>query len=460
VLAFALAVRLAIAPFHGFFHDLQAYVTWGRIFDHDPLHFYTAASTPTVMRAYHIAYLPNYPPLTIYLFGLLDAVYYVIARLFTTQPSFDVAHTPLLAVYGRLPVLAADLATVALIYQLARRWRSHRFALLAAASYALSPLVLFDGALWGQTDALFLLMVMLALLCALRGSGIRAGILVGVAVLLKPQPIIFAPLVAFYLWRTTGPREAARTLGAMLCTVLVFCVPFLLPSHPQMLAFADALRFSFASAPFSSLDAFNLWWLLLIPHHVYTAPLVGPLSANVLGDLFFASVFVIACVGLWRDPSARRLFLAAALLAVAFFMLTTLQHQRYLFPAAGLLLLASVEDWRVLPLYVVSCLTALLNMTLAIIYDSNPLSVAPSDPGIDVRGAQALLLQHGEVTVLIAAINAWLLVMICIIYLRSLSARPLQAPAATHANTEPAAQAPDILELEPARVAEPIRLVH
>jgi hypothetical protein len=162
-------------------------------------------------------------------------------------------------------------------------------------------------------------------------------------------------------------------------------------------------------------------------------------------------------MGLWRDPTARRLFLAAALLTVAFFMLTTLQRQRYLFPAAGLLLLASVEDWRVRPLYVVSSLTALLNMTLSVIYYASAQFFAPSDPGIDVRGAQALLLQHGEITVLIAATNAWLFVMICIIYLRSLSARTLQAPAATRANSESAAQPPGVLEL--AHAAEPIHVV-
>ncbi|HKV84075.1 MAG TPA: hypothetical protein VJN88_05930, partial [Ktedonobacterales bacterium] len=69
LLAAALLVRLVLSPFHGFFHDLQAYVTWGRLLDHHFFHFYTVASTTDVVNATRYGYLPNYPPLTVYIFG-------------------------------------------------------------------------------------------------------------------------------------------------------------------------------------------------------------------------------------------------------------------------------------------------------------------------------------------------------------------------------------------------------
>jgi hypothetical protein len=118
LLALALGVRLVLAPFHGFFHDLQAYVTWGQLLDHDFFHFYTVAASTNVP-----TYLPNYPPLTVYLYGLLDGAYIAVAHLFTPQPTLSVAASPLLAVYMKLPVCAADLALVGIIYTQARRLR-------------------------------------------------------------------------------------------------------------------------------------------------------------------------------------------------------------------------------------------------------------------------------------------------------------------------------------------------
>ncbi len=425
LLALALLIRLVISPFHGFFHDLQAYVNWGHIFDHNPLRFYTVASTTNVLESSRFGYLPNYPPLTVYLYGLLDAVYLAVAHLFTPHPSLTLADSPLLAVYARLPILASDLAAVALIYQLARKARSQRWALVAAGSYALAPAVLFDGVLWGQTDGIFTLAVILALLSVLEGRGVRAGVLCAVAFMLKPQPVIFAPLILFYLLRWAGWREALRSLAGMGATAGLLWLPYLVPPHPDIFVFLAMVRHVNLANPYTSVasvDAFNLWWFAGQPHHSATTPYVGPLSATTFGGLLFAITSLAIAVGIWRDATPARLFFAAGLLAAAFFTFTSLQHERYLFPALALFLIAAVYDARHLLFYIVASVTAFANMALAVLINANPPDGFPSDPGLDLNTQWAYLIHHGGWTLPFAALNVWLVAVAVVIYLRSLRA--------------------------------------
>jgi dolichyl-phosphate-mannose-protein mannosyltransferase len=440
LLALALGVRLVLAPFHGFFHDLQAYVTWGRLLDHDFFHFYTVAASTDVLTATKYGYLPNYPPLTVYLYGLMDGAYVAVAHLFTPQPTLSVAASPLLAVYMKLPVCAADLALVGIIYTQARRLRSRRWATIAAASYAFSPTVLFDGALWGQSDALPLLAIMVALLYTLRHRGVPAGVLFAAAVLFKPQPFVFGPLILFYLWRWAGGREALRALAAMAGTGLALCLPFLLPPHPEILVFLRTARDVALVRPFATLDGYNVWWFLGDMHTNVARPLVGPLSATVIGWLLFALAALVVAIGLWRDPSGTRLFLGAALLATAFFDVTTLQRERYLYPALALFLLATIGDVRAVLFYVTVTVTALLNMAMGVLVNANPPDGFPADPGINLNAQSEYFVHHGLPTLAVAAVNVWLLIVVVFVYLRSLAARP----AALHAvgNRLPVAGAP------------------
>ena len=103
--------------------------------------------------------------------------------------------------FAKVPLLLADVAAVALLYWQARKRHSERFALLAAASWAFSPALLYNGVIWGQTDGFVALPVLIALFAIVSERYAVAGVSLALAVLIKPQPVIFVPLVLLYLWR-------------------------------------------------------------------------------------------------------------------------------------------------------------------------------------------------------------------------------------------------------------------
>ena len=89
----------------------------------------------------------------------------------------------------RLLVLVVEAITVALLLVLLRR---QQLAETAVLLYVWSPLVVFEGVQAGHVDLLMLPLVLLALLWRREGAAVRAGVTLGLAVLVKLYPAVLA----------------------------------------------------------------------------------------------------------------------------------------------------------------------------------------------------------------------------------------------------------------------------
>ncbi len=292
---------------------------------------------------------------------------------------------------------------------------------MIAASYAFSPAVLCDGAFWGQTDGFPVLFILLALLCALRGAGVWAGVLFGLAVMFKPQPAIFAPLILLYLWRWSGWKQALQAIGGMLGAALVICSPYLLPPSPGIVDFYENVQ-TWAAAGHASDNAFNLWFLLGARRSP-TQPYFAFISPTSLGLLLFFAVLALVLFGVWKSRSAHLLFLGAALLCVAFFVVTTLQHERYLYPALVLALAAAVTARSGWFFYAVPSITLGFNMLLTLIV------LAPYNFGLGSDVAERWGAVIIGAALALSLVNIWLLVRMVVVYLFTVR----QLPAAWEA---------------------------
>ena len=118
----------------------------------------------------------------------------------------------------RLPAIVADVVSVFAVYRLVRFcWDEHR-ALICAAGVALSPVLTLVSGFHGNSDTVFVCLILLAAERAvIARAPVSCGALLGLAVNIKLVPLLVVPVLFFHFadW-----RERAR-FAVALCVVLV-----------------------------------------------------------------------------------------------------------------------------------------------------------------------------------------------------------------------------------------------
>ncbi len=357
-----LALRAVIAyvlfPGSGFESDLASYASWAdSMAAYGPGGFYANAG------------FSDYPPAYLYVLWLVG-----------TLSGASISSVELV----KLPPILLDIAVGYLLYRLVRGWtwpgpRGETLALAAAALYLFNPVSFYDSALWGQSDAAGALVILLGLAALIRGNSEGAAAMAATAALVKPQfgvvliPIVAAVLIKRHLLQAgSGPHNepwAPRRLRAWLgwhqgpirlltAFVAAWAAFFLiaLPFGMGPLEYLDRMFGTAGGYGYLSVNAFNLWALLGVAGEPSlaeglhwtddTVALVGPIPGVAIGAALLAAGFAWGVVrGAVRDDRWT-LIAAVTFLAIAFFILPTRVHERYIFPAVALMPLLAVVSGR------------------------------------------------------------------------------------------------------------------
>ncbi len=318
--------------------------------------------------------------------------------------------------------------------------RVRLLALGAAALYLFNPVPWYDSALWGQMDSLGALIVLGAILALVDGWSEAAAALAVLAALVKPQfGLVLSPIVGVMLLRRhlfapgsgptprlrserlaswfvdeQGPWRIISSIAAGLFVLFVTIVPFRL----DVVGLVRLVLSTAAEYHYLTVNAYNGWALVADPGGVSLAragtwsndlvPLLGPLSGFVIGAILLLGGIVLGVLQVaWRD-SRRSILLAMAFLSLAFFVLPTRVHERYLFPIFVILPLLAMTSRRWLLATVVLAGASFMNLHAIL---TLPLYATPniadllggpafrSEPGV-------LLSAAGHIAVFLAALAA------------------------------------------------------
>ena len=234
-----------------------------------------------------------------------------------------------------------DLALGLVVYFAARQMVGSVRALIAPAFYLLNPAVLLAGPVWGQVDAAGTLAYLGALIAvASRRFGL-AGALTALAMLLKPQfGLVALPvgIVAFQSWRAVG--RAAPLVRALVGAAAMYLV-VAIPLRLDPVSFVGRAISIAGDKPITSANAPNLWGVLVgykIPDAPYALIGAGLLLLGLGASL----------LPLRRRNDLPTILAVGLFLVLAFYLLPTRIHERYLFPAIALLAPLAATTWRVL----------------------------------------------------------------------------------------------------------------
>ncbi|RIK65812.1 MAG: hypothetical protein DCC65_11825 [Planctomycetota bacterium] len=344
-----LAARLPLMGSPGFLHDQEQFIVWGMVArDRGLAHVYDVIETPAGPKR-----LSNYPPVQNLICRWLAGAYGVVTgRPLDEEVLGEVARREesraARAAYTlfKWPAMAADLAAGLALYYFARRRAPLHFAGAVGLVYVLLPNVWHNSAAWGAVDALPALAVLFSLEAALGRRMTPMWGFAALAVLIKPQACIFAPL---WVLATLRPRAAGgrQMLGAG-AVAAVIALAVIAPFRGALGGVREAYTGAPAYYPLTHLNGFSAWFLgrplleshlegdLLAHYARDDRPVALGLTARQIGVAAFLGVTGFVCVSVWRrkadDASLRW---AACVIPLAFFVLSTQMHERYLYPAVA-----------------------------------------------------------------------------------------------------------------------------
>ena len=357
-----------LLPKSGFRIDIVDFAAWGqRLASVGPGAFYD----PSVFS--------DYPPGYLYVLWVLGIVGKLLAPLVGQDATAGLV---------KIPGILADAGVAWLLFAYGRRFLDRRFTvagrtwsgaavgLLAAGIYLFNPATIFNSAVWGQVDSVGTLVILGTLYALAAGWTEAAALGAIVALLVKFQYAFLIPIVAVVGLRRhlfgrsadpahDGQRDPLRVLTSLAVAVgalVVLLAPFGMtvwsPNPDPNVSLIG--KFGQAATTYEGLaiNAINLWrnawsglgdtlqWGCDVPAVPPDLGCGGPgvaiaiggfaVSWQLLGTLLFAAAALVAIWQVWRHDEPEGILLGALLVAVAFFVVPTRVHERYLFPAIAL----------------------------------------------------------------------------------------------------------------------------
>lgn len=324
LLCLAFAVRIILSFLPAFEYDQNAFRFWSnRLAEIGPAQFYSKQV------------FTNNPVGFLYILWIIGSIKtYLLSHslFFQNNQQFDLLL--------KLPANIADLASAVLIYLTIKMKFSERLALLGFTLYAFNPATISESAIFGQYNgiAVFFLLLSTYSILVKKAPGL-SSCFAAIALTFKPQTIAFIPLLGLLLILKTKPLVWLRCFFIFLVTLFLIYFPFF-PTNP----FLGLLYVNQNSADLyncTSCFAFNFWGIFGNWQNDLQTFITIP---YVYWGIIF--LFVILILILFLKPFRLKFeppyfYLTAAITMMAFFILLTRVHERYLFLFFPFMLLAA-----------------------------------------------------------------------------------------------------------------------
>lgn len=306
----------------GFPSDISCFYSWANMaYEGGFKSFYTSGA------------FADYPPGYIY-------ILYVIGFLFHVFKVEYLSGECLLLL--KLPAILCDVAAGILIYRIAEKKGLSDKAILIAVLYLFNPAVILNSSVWGQVDAVMTLLLLYMCWFLMEKKMIPAYVVYGIGVLIKPQMLIFTPLILYGIIENVfldgfDKKNFFRNLIGGLSVILgmvVVCLPFGITNIIKL------YTTTMGSYPYVSVNAYN-FWAALGKNWAPQEDMLLCFSYKTWGTINIFLIVIIASVLFFKNRKRdSKYFITGAFIMITMFLFSVRMHERYVFPAMALLLLA------------------------------------------------------------------------------------------------------------------------
>jgi len=307
----------------------------------------------------------NCPTPVAYVLGGMVVIYSIFADPHNFNVFWQNTNLLFLAVAKFLPIIADIGIAGLLLFAGSRARRLHLPELphkilgltywqLGALAVLWNPIVIIDGAWWGQVDSVGLVIFLAAVILALMRKSYLAGLVFILSMMTKLQNMIYGPVLFLLIWQVSGYRGLIAAMAGSITGFFGLNIEFFLTRNMDRVV--TSLTQNYDYFPWMSLKAYNLWWIVTGGQGMAVSDKVtvlGITNAKTVGLLIFSGLYGTAVLSQILAPVFPRLktretrhqrilpafFSGLIVINAAFFLFQTESHDRYAFPIAVFLIL-------------------------------------------------------------------------------------------------------------------------
>ena len=360
----ALVFRLVIAPLVSHI-DVFNHLDWGkRFFEYGPSVFYSPDAN-----VWNFTW-PNQPPGAMYIFAgcyllfqfLFNILLFVNNKI-SVFPSIIVtlAESYLYVVLVKLPAILSDIGIALLIFKLLPK----KYAKFGSVLFLFNPVVWYNSAVWGQTDATINFFALLSFYLLFTKKFSLSVLSFAISLYIKLSLIIFTPIYIIFFFKNYDFKKLAKPVIITSIIIFLTTLPFLNKYTGDPFSFLQYVylkKVLVDQMQVITANAFNFWGavkgLTLQPHD----QILFMFSYKTWGYILGILAIFPALYSVYKKPKQEVVISALAITAYSVFMLFTNMHERYLYPLFPYLTILAVQNKRLLYLYIVISAITLLNM--------------------------------------------------------------------------------------------------
>ncbi|HPJ76661.1 MAG TPA: hypothetical protein PLS36_07475 [Clostridia bacterium] len=325
----------------GHLTDMGCFSYWGEQAYNDGL-----------LEFYNGSYYCDYPPLYIYILWFIEFAREALGLTFAFP-----AHIILL----KMPAIIFDIMTAYLVYKIAKTRFSETTSIILSAAVALNIAYILNSAAWGQIDSILTFFIALTAYNIMNNKLEFATVAYVIAVLLKPQAFIFAPILIFAYIKSKNTKKVLISLLIGLALFVVVILPFAIRQEPLWifsLYFGTMGQYAYATV-----NAYNIYALLGL-NWVSDSEVMFLFAYKIYGYVAILGICALTTIAFIKGNKMPGFtFATAGLLMTVVFAFATKMHERYLFPSILLVLAAYIfsNDKRFLYIHILQSITVFAN---------------------------------------------------------------------------------------------------
>lgn len=313
-------LRFAMATTIGYPYDIDEYKRFGqKALDYGWFGIYADDGKPRV----------NYPPLMVW---LARAASWLGGGEKKVAPGDF--RTPFA---GIMSLCDMGMIVVLLLLGLKRGLRS---GLAAASLWAFNPASLYDTGYWIQSNPPMLLAIGLASALAIWRRWFWAGLFMGIACILKPQPWLLIPMLWLWAWHDDGWKAVWRSFVGLMLPIAVVLTGFI--AKGTVGGIGSLFTGIYVYMPAVSVNAHNFWWLVQLFNGTrFDAQMLvfGFINIRYIALAMLIGAMAVVTALWWRNHRQTRGANGAemlAIMAMLFFLLGLQQHENHAMPVLAL----------------------------------------------------------------------------------------------------------------------------